>query len=277
MSTEKVHVPVTKVVVDIVLIQLVGWPILFLYLWGTAFRRGFFCDDEDLKHPFHESTVPSWTLYITGLGLNVIVIIVTEILNPRNENKEYMLLGFRVPNWVYHAYCALGIFAFGACCSQLTTDVLKYTIGRFRPHFLTVCDPDVCKGNASPMTYHVDFNCTNQNYINNKRIMKEMRLSFPSGHSSFSMYCMLYFAIYLHRRMSWDRTKLLKHTLQFLAVLYSLFTGMTRISDYKHHWSDVLTGLIIGSTTAIITAKFFAWFEEKSDIKGTYAEITHSV
>lgn len=52
----------------------VGWPILFLYLWGSAYQRGFFCNDTSLRHPFHESTVPSWTLYITGIGLNCAVV-----------------------------------------------------------------------------------------------------------------------------------------------------------------------------------------------------------
>ncbi|CAH0550655.1 unnamed protein product [Brassicogethes aeneus] len=261
MTTEKVHVPVSKIILDIVLIQCVGWPILFLFLYGTAFHRGFFCDDEDLKHPFHESTIPSWSLYISGLGLNVLVMTLTEWLNPPPENRETIIKGFKIPNWLVNAYCAIGIFAFGACCSQLTTDVLKYTIGRFRPHFLNVCEPDVCKDVHSPNynIYHVDdYNCTNPMYRNNKRIMKEIRLSFPSGHSSFSLYCMLYFAIYLHRRMTWDRSKLLRHMLSFLAVLYSLFIGMTRVSDYKHHWSDVLTGFAIGSSSAIITARCFS-------------------
>lgn len=47
----------------------VGLPILGLFLWGSPYKRGFFCDDESLKHPFHDSTVRSWMLYIIGLVL----------------------------------------------------------------------------------------------------------------------------------------------------------------------------------------------------------------
>ncbi|KAH1007027.1 hypothetical protein HUJ04_004309 [Dendroctonus ponderosae] len=72
MADEVVVVPLKKVVLDVLLLQLVGWPILFLFLWGNPFHRGFFCDDDSIRHPFHESTVPSWTLYITGFGLNLI-------------------------------------------------------------------------------------------------------------------------------------------------------------------------------------------------------------
>lgn len=52
--------------------------------------------------------------------------------------------------------------------------------------------------------------------------------------------------------MTWDGSKLLKHTLQLLAVLAAVFTASTRVSDYKHHWSDVLSGLLIGTIAACV-------------------------
>ncbi|KAF7278004.1 putative phosphatidate phosphatase [Rhynchophorus ferrugineus] len=259
MAEETVVVPLGKVVIDVVLLQLVGWPILFLYLWGNAFHRGFYCDDESLRHPFHESTVPSWSLYITGIGLNVFTMTLTEILNRPNDRKTFCFLKWKLPYWVYNLYCAIGMFAFGAACSQLTTDVMKYTIGRLRPHFYTVCQPSInCSLPENQHVYHTEFDCLNPQYRDNKRIMKELRLSFPSGHSSFSMYTMVYFAIYLQKRMTWDGSKLLRHTLQFLAVLSSVFTAMTRVSDYKHHWSDVLAGLTLGTIVACIVARCFS-------------------
>lgn len=51
-----------------------GFPILFLFLWGDAYRRGFFCGDDDIIHPYHESTVPSIYLYIFGLGMTTVVV-----------------------------------------------------------------------------------------------------------------------------------------------------------------------------------------------------------
>ncbi|ENN73082.1 hypothetical protein D910_01381 [Dendroctonus ponderosae] len=64
--------------------------------------------------------------------------------------------------------------------------------------------------------------------------------------------------IYVQKRLTWDGSTLLKHTLQFLAVLSSVFTAMTRVSDYKHHWSDVLSGLLLGTIIAWIVARFFS-------------------
>jgi len=36
---------------------------------GRIVRRGFFCDDESLKLPYLDSTVPSWALIIASLGV----------------------------------------------------------------------------------------------------------------------------------------------------------------------------------------------------------------
>lgn len=44
------------------------------FLWGKAFHRGFYCDDESLRHPYHDSTVPSYYLYIFGFGGNLIAV-----------------------------------------------------------------------------------------------------------------------------------------------------------------------------------------------------------
>lgn len=256
---EPLNIPLKKIVIDFLLVNCVGWPMLILFLVGTPFKRGFYCDDLSIRYPFHESTVPSYVLYVGGLGVNTFVMILIEYLNQPVKRREVRILGITFPYWIYNVYCVIGIFAFGACCSHLPTDVIKYTIGRLRPHFYQVCRPNInCDDPLSKYKYHVDFNCTNPLYMNNKRIMKEMRLSFPSGHSSFSMYTMLFLAIYLQHRMTWDGSKLLRHTLQLLSVLAAVFTASTRVSDYKHHWSDVLAGLFIGTIAACVVTKYFS-------------------
>lgn len=68
-------------------------------------------------------------------------------------------------NYVAAIYKVLGTFLFGAAVSQSLTDLAKYMIGRLRPSFLAVCDPDwsrvncsgyvqleVCRGNPANVT-----------------------------------------------------------------------------------------------------------------------------
>lgn len=50
--------------------------------------------------------------------------------------------------------------------------------------------------------------------------------------------------------MTWRGARLLRPALQFFLVLLAVYTGLTRISDYRHHPSDVLTGYIQGALTA---------------------------
>lgn len=61
-----------KIVVDIVLLGCVGFPVLMFFLFGVPYERGFFCNDESLMHPFHESTVTHDVLYIVGFGIPII-------------------------------------------------------------------------------------------------------------------------------------------------------------------------------------------------------------
>ena len=45
--------------------------------------------------------------------------------------------------YIKTCYQLLIPFYFGAGVSQLTTDIAKYSIGRLRPHFITVCQPNI--------------------------------------------------------------------------------------------------------------------------------------
>jgi phosphatidate phosphatase len=112
-------------------------------------------------------------------------------------------------------------------------------------------DGTTCAAAINQNRYIEEFTCGNQE--STARMLKEMRLSFPSGHSSFSAYTMIFCAIYLQARMNWRGSHLLRHFLQFLLIMLAWYTALSRISDYKHHWSDVLAGSTLGAVVAIVT------------------------
>ncbi|VDN16376.1 unnamed protein product [Dibothriocephalus latus] len=41
--------------------------------------------------------------------------------------------------------------------------------------------------------------------------------------------------------------------LQTTVFALAFYVGLSRVSDYKHHWSDVLAGMLLGAAVAIFT------------------------
>ncbi|XP_055278024.1 phospholipid phosphatase 1 isoform X2 [Moschus berezovskii] len=258
------------VALDVLCVLLAGLPFAILTSRHTPFQRGLFCNDESIKYPYKEDTIPYPLLGGIIIPFSIIVMIVGETLS-----VYFSLLhsnSFIRNNYIATIYKAIGTFLFGAAASQSLTDIAKYSIGRLRPHFLDVCDPDWSKINCSDGYI--------ENYIcrGNAQKVKEGRLSFYSGHSSFSMYCMMFVALYLQARMKGDWARLLRPTLQFGLVASSIYVGLSRVSDYKHHWSDVLTGLIQGALVAVLVAVYVSDFFKKrnSPFKERKEEDSHT-
>lgn len=261
---------IRRILVDFLCVFLVGITVLSFFLFGSPYKRGFFCNDESILYPWNKkSTVTSVMLYTIGLSLPIVAMILGEYTRKRNlSGIPSLVIGeFAIPYWLVMAYSRVGMFLFGAAVTVMTTDVAKYTIGRLRPHFIQLCNPSIdcshpdnqhryiksdeffCKGDASP------------------KEQKESRLSFPSGHSSFAAFTMIFLALYIQTRLTSKSSRLLRHFLQFICIWMAWFTAMTRISDFKHHWSDVVVGLAIGTTVALVMAFVIAdLFERRKSL-----------
>jgi len=252
-----------RVAIDLILLCFMPIPSLILEMTGTPFHRGFYCDDTTISYPLKSDTVPIWTVAVVGIGLPTITMIITELILYRHArskllkktiSKIYTVCGKRIHPWLVILYCTLGPFFFGLAVNQVTTDITKYSVGRLRPHFLTVCQPNAllmnCSiesgGNSMPR-YVTEDVCTGDDHL-----IHEARLSHPSGHSSMSTFCSIYLMIYLFTRVRWSGSRLLRYMLSLLVIYLSLYTCLSRISDYKHHWSDVLGGAVLGLSVAVV-------------------------
>nr|XP_026241741.1 phospholipid phosphatase 1 [Urocitellus parryii] len=257
------------VALDVLCVLLAGLPFAILTSRHTPFQRGMFCNDESIKYPYKEDTIPYALLGGIIIPFSIVVMLIGETLS-----VYFKLLhsnSFIRNSYIATTYKAIGTFLFGAAASQSLTDIAKYSIGRLRPHFLDVCDH-----------FKTKYGCRCWEYRGGSMAESsgnsDIRLSFYSGHSSFSMYCMLFLAIYLQARMKGDWARLLRPTLQFGLVAVSIYVGLSRVSDYKHHWSDVLTGLIQGAVVAILVAVYVSDFfkERNSPFKERKQEDSHT-
>ncbi|XP_065213427.1 putative phosphatidate phosphatase [Planococcus citri] len=227
------------------------------------FQRGFFCDDYSILYPKTASTVPTPVVAVIGVAIPVLLIFWGEYAETkRNKNTTNIVhnIGkYKITHYHWNLYRRLICCVSGGLFSFLITEVAKIEIGRLRPNFIDVCGirwSDYCPNETYPYIGAEKFKCTNSD-------SDESRVSFPSGHASFSFYVAVFTVLYLEKRLKIEST-ILKPTIQFLVLLLAWFVALSRIMDNKHHWSDVLAGMVIGSGVALInTILVHSMFEDE--------------
>jgi membrane-associated phospholipid phosphatase len=184
-----------------------------------------------------------------------------------DQFKQYRCRERAIHRFYVRLYVFIGYYLLGACFNQLMVDIAKYAIGRLRPHFIAICQPEgfslpnvtACMTHA----YITDYRCmgTDEYYI------RDSHLSFFSGHAAFSFYAAWYITLYLQARIYRPLfSRVLLPTIQFTLFALAAACAYSRVSDYKHHWSDVIFGTICGSLIGIITAVFIAEVFKRREI-----------
>ncbi|XP_049877035.1 putative phosphatidate phosphatase [Pectinophora gossypiella] len=241
-----------KIVLDFVILAGFGFALLAISLWAEPYHRGYFVSDQSIRLPYKEQTISEAVLALAGFALNVATIIAVEVVRDKRGKGggEKFLSGSLIPGWLWESYRTIGIFTFGAACQQLTSNFAKPVIGRLRPHFYDVCRP-VPTNTPEEFEYVTNYTCNGLSDL-----VKDARLSFPSAHSSFSMYSAIFFIFYLQTKCKWRGSKLLRHGVQYTVLLAAWYVGLSRVADHMHHWSDVAAGFAIGAVYAVLVFIF---------------------
>ncbi|CAH2235335.1 putative phosphatidate phosphatase [Pararge aegeria] len=248
---------ILKIVLDLLVLACVGVPLLVIHLVAEPYHRGYFANDLSLMLPYKPQTISEGLLAGVGFAINVVTIIIVEIVRNKQGRGlgDKFLFGNLISGWIWETYTSIGVFTFGAACQQLTVNSAKYVIGRLRPHFFDICQP---VPNASPtlnaLGYIQDFTCAGPNA--DVARLKDMRLSFPSAHSSFAMYSAVFFIFYIQVKGKWRGSKLLRHGIQFAMLIGAWYVGLSRVVDHMHHWSDVAVGFAVGALYGVIVFIF---------------------
>ncbi|XP_022101951.1 phospholipid phosphatase 2-like [Acanthaster planci] len=250
---------------------------------SAPFQRGLFCNDESLRYPFKQSTISNSLAVLLCLGVPLIGMLIVEWLLFRRYKAlgelarnvpmyhGIKILSLKVHSYVVSIFSTYIPFLFAATVTLSLTNCLKYVIGRLRPHFLTVCQPNLtalpCLDADGYQTYMQDIQC---NPRADPYYLLDARLSFPSGHASGAACGFVYFAIYLQLRMVWKGPYLLRPFIQVLGIAGAVMIAASRVSDYKHFWSDVLFGFFLGTVIAVLMALFVSdlyFFDTPSTIE----------
>ena len=138
------------------------------------------------------------------------------------------------------------------------TNLLKVSIGGYRPDFLYRCWPDGNVAWASPGVPA----CTP---INPRHVI-EGRKSFPSGHSSMSFSGLAYAAAYATAKLEIfspydygvsgvhprDRASMLRMAFAWWPLALATYVALSRWRDYWHHSEDVICGSLLGASSAYL-------------------------
>ncbi|KAH8364201.1 hypothetical protein KR084_003518 [Drosophila pseudotakahashii] len=231
--------------------------------WGPPTKRGFFCDDESLMYPYHENTVSPTLLHWLGLYLPLIGLIVLEsFLCYRGDMSHWKIL--------WPVYNTVRWFLYGYVFNDLLKSIGKHTIGRLRPHFFAVCMPHFQDGSSCSdaayqgvLKYHTDYDCRPDLSGATAEMIRDINVSFPSGHSAMSFYGLVFVALHLRHRRWPLPGSLLGPVLQLACVALAWFVALSRVMDYKHHWSDVAAGSLLGAGTAFAVVRAAALEEQQ--------------
>ncbi|XP_064544922.1 putative phosphatidate phosphatase [Drosophila montana] len=255
-----------RLLIELLIIVVLTIPICIFEFAVEPARRGFFCDDESIRYPFSDNTVTPVMLGLLAGALPLVIFVVVEYVHALRAGElssTVELLGWQMSTWYVELARQLTYFGFGILLTFDATEVGKYTIGRLRPHFIAVCQPQLNDGTlcTDPVNLHryvENYECAGEGYT--IADVRQARLSFPSGHSSIAFYALLYVALYLQRKVTWRSSNFARHFLQFVLIMLAWYTALSRVMDSWHHWSDVLVGSLIGVTVALITARYIAKF-----------------
>ncbi|KAJ3074794.1 hypothetical protein HDU98_010287 [Podochytrium sp. JEL0797] len=244
--------------------------------------------DEDLRHPVVPNIVPIWAVaLVAGILPIFLMATVLQLTVPRAPRKQTIV--FRnMHRFVMAQGCTIAL-------TVLTTDLIKNSVGRFRPDFLDRCQYSnvtmACTGPASVVT--------------------EGRKSFPSGHTSFAFAGGVLLSLWgaqmaglwasaraggiegeeyrlvesesvegldleargasvpapVSMSMAVARTRgsesmagwLVIVAFAVMPVLAAVYVGITRLQQFVHHPTDVLAGAAIGTFYASVVYYIHFW------------------
>ncbi|XP_026493081.2 phospholipid phosphatase 2-like isoform X1 [Vanessa tameamea] len=212
------------------------------------YKSGFYCNDPALSFPFKGDTVKMEVIMSTIILLPFALVFITELVlfDATYSIRAKFDFTSKITFKIFRNYLCGLIFNLGI------VEVMKGITGNPRPTFFAICEPDTAK-TCNGSEYVNTFECTSTRF--SSWYQSDSYHSFPSGHTSLSLYCGFFMAWYLQRRaFDWrHRTVLVVPLLQLLCLTYVAVCSLTRITDHRHHWWDVLTGAVVGVVTMLYT------------------------
>lgn len=234
----------------------VDWSLLAILVcvaFGTDFaqpRKSYIAKSSlsALSYPLQANTVPSAVVPVIAVVAPLLVILFLS-WSWRVSRRETQQI-------------ALALLS-SVMLTASITNCIKIAIGRPRPNFVHRCWPDLHVVWTSEDSYRGLAGCTGD-----ASVVNEGYKSFPSGHASWTAAGLGFLCWFLFGKLLVFRGQ--GHVWRLVAALFPLLVALpvciSRITDYWHHWTDVVTGAGLGLTISFMYHRqYYAQFREVID------------
>jgi diacylglycerol diphosphate phosphatase/phosphatidate phosphatase len=228
---------------DLITMLVMGMIGLGVYFAKPAPTRSFpilFRDGEivypEFAYPLRKEIVPIWAAALLAFFVPLVVFLIVQI-----RARSFWDLNNAVIGLLYSLITAAVFQVF-----------LKWLIGGLRPHFLTVCAPDLTAiqgvGTGFQSIMFDRSICTGD-----KDQIDDSLESFPSGHSTAAFAGFIFLYLYLNAKLKVFANyhpQMWKLIAVYAPVLGAVLIAGALTIDEFHNWYDCLAGAIIGTVMA---------------------------
>ena len=237
---------------DILTMAAMGAVGLGVYNAHPAPSRSFavtFSDGEvvypQFAYPMRKEIIPIWLAAFLASMIPIVIILVMQIRVRSFWDANNGIVGL--------LYSLIGAAVFQV--------FIKWLIGGLRPHFLTVCKPDVSLASTAPgyavggydpkgfkTLYYTDEICTGD-----RNEVDDSLESMPSGHTTAAFAGFVFLFLYLNAKLkvfSNYHPAMWKLIALYAPLLGACLIGGALTIDEYHNWYDVLAGAVIGTLFA---------------------------
>ncbi|PWV01311.1 putative phosphatidic acid phosphatase protein [Trypanosoma cruzi] len=200
--------------------------------------RPFSWNDPTINYPYVTNVAfPTWSLLLMFVLALIFYVAVLTFLGG--------------PIWVWLKAQTLAVI------SQLVVvNLLKVYAGRIRPDYLErlrslgIDENTYAKIDLKYMA-SAEFYCK---LGAEHRVLREGRLSFPSGHSSTSFSVLAFMSLFLfaYTQPSSRGGSFLRLILSLSPLAIAFLCAVSRTRDYWHHFDDIVAGALIGIVSALM-------------------------
>jgi len=213
-----------------------------IVFFPVYFRNGEVVNPE-LIYPLQKNIIPSWLSALLAFIIPFIFI---------------MLMQIRVRSFNDVNTATMGL-TFSILSGTVFKVIIKWIIGGLRPHFFSVCKPDINPINIGAGIGFDGLLFNRSICTGDEKEIKKALESMPSGHATAAFASLVYCSLYLNGKLKIFanyRPQYWKFVIFYAPLLGAVLISASLTIDHYHHWYDILAGAIIGTMFAFGSYRF---------------------